>query len=262
MHQFRLAVATRCFGVPLIDSIKAAAKLGIPGIQLEVRNELRAAELTATGRRDLLHQFSEYGLKVSSAFFPLNTALYDQNRLDLRVNAIRDAMRFAYSLNASILCFRIGKIPDDLESESGKLLIELLSDLARHANHVGTSLAIIPTDDSAESLSSLLTRITTGPIGIDFDPAHFVMTGRDLIESLRTLHQFVLHVQLRDGTRGIDGSQETAVGYGNVDWVELMAFLGEMDYRGWITAIRNHGDDRPRDLGRGIKLIQRLLLGG
>ena len=99
-------------------------------------------------------------------------------------------------------------------------------------------------------------------IGVDFDPAHFVMTRRPVTEALRTLHDRILHVQLRDAHAGNDGAQEQPVGQGTVDWIEVLELLGEMDYRGWLTAIRTQGIDPARDLTRGIKWIQRILLGG
>ncbi len=262
MHQFRQAVATRCFSQPLRESIKSAAELNVAGIQFDVRTEVRSGELTDTGRRDLLHQIGEYGLKVAGAVFPLNHPLYEADKIDVRLAAIRDAMKFAYSLKAPTLCFRVGRIPEDPASKERLLLVEALCDLARYANHIGTLLAITPTNDSAETLKTLLDAVQTGPIGIDFDPAHFAMTGRPVVESLRTLHNLVMHVQLRDGIHGIDGGQEEPVGQGNVDWGEVMALLGEMDYRGWLTAIRSQGEDRTHDLSRGVKFIQRLLLGG
>ncbi len=262
MQQFRIAVATRCFSQSLIASIDSAAEMNVKGLQIDIRNELRASDLTETGRRDLLHQVSERGLKIASATFPLNHPLYESDKIDVRVAAIRDAMKFAYSIHAQTLCFRVGQIPEDVNSKERKLLVEALCDLARYANHIGTSLAVIPTNDSAEALRTLLTEITLGPIGVDFDPAHFAMTGRPVAESLRTLHGLVLHCQLRDGIHGIDGGQEVAVGNGNVDWIELLALLGEMDYSGWLTSIRAEGNHRASEMSRGIKLIQKLVLGG
>ena len=171
-------------------------------------------------------------------------------------------MRFAYSIKANTLCLRVGRIPEDPESKERKLLVEGLSDLAKHANHIGTALAITPSNDSAETLRTLLDEIKTGPIGIDFDPAHFAMTRRPVAESLRLLHNLVLHFQLRDGDAGIDGGQEEAVGQGNVDWIEVLATLGEMDYRGWLTSIRTQGSDPGYDVRQGLKFIQRILVGG
>jgi sugar phosphate isomerase/epimerase len=87
------------------------------------------------------------------------------------------------------------------------------------------------------------------------------MTRRSVTESLRTLHNLVMHVQLRDGSAGIDRGQEEALGQGNVDWIEVLALLGEMDYRGWMTFVRTQGTDQARDLRRAAKQIQQILIG-
>lgn len=263
MPQFRLAVATRCFRQPLLASLKSASDLSVRGVQLDLNTEVVASELTDTGRRQLLHRVSELGLTISGAVFPLTQPLTEERELDRRVTSLREAMTFAYSLKATTLCCRVGHIPADRTSKQRLLLVEVLNDLARHGNHVGTVLCITPTDDSAEELAALVGEIKTGPLGIDFDPAHFAMTGRSSTEALRTLHAVTSHVQLRDGLRDFSGgSQEAAVGQGTIDWPEVFALLGEIDYRGWMTAIRTQGDDRPGDIARAVKFLRQLLPGG
>lgn len=261
MHQFRLAVATWCFQKPFSQSLDLAADMGVKGLQVDVHNELRFSDLTETGRRDFLHQIKERGLSIFGAVFPLSHPLYELERIDARIAAICDAMKFAYSLNATTLCLRAGKIPDESDPKQRSLLLEVLSDLARYSNHVGVSLAITPTNDSAESLKSIVEQIKTGPIGIDFDPAHFAMSGQPVSQSLRTLHQLIFHVQLRDGIRGIEGGEESVFGRGSVDWIEVLALLSEMDYRGWLTSTRTQGQNRPRDVAHALETVRQILIG-
>lgn len=262
MPQFRLAVATRCLRQPLLTSLKSAADLGVTGVQFDLHNEVVSSELTESGRRQLLHRLSELGLTVSGTVVPLSHPLTDERELDRRVVSLREAMTFSYSLKATTLCCKVGRIPEDRSSRQRQLLVEVLSDLARHGNHVGTVLCLTPTNDSAEELAALLEEIKTGPLGIDFDPAHFAMMGRSSTEALRTLHAVTSHVQLRDGLRDFNGGgQETAVGQGTIDWPELFALLGEMDYRGPMTAIRTQGEDRLSDITRAVKFARQLLPG-
>lgn len=257
MPLIRLAVATRCFQQPLLASLKTASGLGVAGIQLDLKNELAFSDLTDTGRRQLLHRVSELNLSVSGATYTLTHPLFDETELDRRVNLMREAMTNAFGLKAGILCCKVGRIPDDRESKQWQLLVEVINDLARHGNHIGTVLCVTPTNDSAENLAALMESIKAGPIGIDFDPAHFAMTGRSSVEALRLLHSYVMHVQLRDGLRDFSGGgQETLFGRGTVDWNEVFAFLMEMEYRGWATAIRTQGDDRGGDVVRAIKFLR------
>ena len=245
-----------------MDSLLSAARLGVEGVQFDLRNEVVATELSDTGRRQFLHRITELNLSVAGAAYPLTRPLTEEQEIDRRVSELRNAMTFAYSLKAYHLCCKVGKIPDEPASKSRQLLVEVLNDLARHANTVGTVLCITPTDDSPEELLKLIGEVKAGPIGIDFDPAHFAMTGRATAPALRTLHDVTLHVQLRDGFRGFDGGgQEAPVGSGAIDWTELLAQLGEIDYKGWLTAIRNQGDQRNVDIARAIQHVRGVLLG-
>lgn len=263
LHPFRLSVATRCLQQPLRESFQTAAAMGAQGIVLDVRQEVDAALLTETARRDLLHYLRELGLSVAGAVIPIRQPLNVEHELDHRVVAIKGAMLAAWQLQARVLCFRAGRIPADAASPEYKLLHQVLEDLAAHANHVGVSLALTPTNDSAESLRTFVSAVRTGPLGIDFDPAHFAMNGRNVSESFRELHDLVWHVQLRDGLKDFSGGgEEVPVGEGVVDWLELLALLSEADYRGWLTAVRTQGDDKATDLARALRHISRVLLGG
>ncbi len=263
MQPLRLAAATRCWKTPLLETIGSAADLGVEGLQFDLREELPPTALTETGRRDFLHRLRERGLQVASGWVPLQRPLASEYQLERRLAFLREAMTFAFQLGAPTLCFRCGRIPEDLSNDEGRTLVEILADLADHANHVGVVLGLTPSADTAAQLVKLVSQIKTGPIGIDFDPAHFAMSGQPVVDSLRALHAHIVHVQLRDGMRDLaGGGSELAVGQGIVDWTELVALLGEMDYRGWLTAIRTQGDDKPADIARGLRFVKQLLLGG
>lgn len=260
MHRFRLAVATRTWSLPLLDKLRAATATGATGVQVDVREELPTGSLSETGLRDFLHVVRELGLSVASTVFPLRHPLASEYQLDRRLAAIREAMQFTYQLGASTLCLPAGRLPEDRTAREGTLLFEVLGDLARHGNHAGVTLALTPMGDPAERLRDWVNNITTGPVGIDFDPAQFAQAGHSTSESLRTLHGLVSHVQLRDGVRTLTGGgEETAFGQGAVDWIEFLALLNEMDYPGWLTALRTGGDDRPRDVARAVTQVKKWL---
>lgn len=261
MSGLRIAVATRCLSLPVKEAPRAAARLGAKGIQLDARDELKPGDLTETGRRQLLHALGELGLSVASLAFPTRRSFYDEEHLDARVAATKRAMDEAWNLRAAVVTARVGKVPADKDSAAYGLLQEVLGDLARHANQVGATLAITPTHDSPEALAELIGSVKTGPLGIDFDPAVFVMAGHNSADALRTLHEFVLHFTARDAIRDVDaGGVEVAIGRGEVEWVELLPLLDEIDYRGWVTVNRTQGDDRAGDVSRGVQYLKNVLL--
>ncbi len=83
----------------------------------------------------------------------------------------------ASQLRVRTLIFRAGRIPDNDTPDRARLE-ELLADLAMFGNHLGVVPTITPSDDSAETLLELTGKISSGPIGIDFDPAGFAINRR------------------------------------------------------------------------------------
>ncbi len=261
MTPLRTAIATRCLNLPLRQSLRAAASFGAKGVQFDAREELKPGELTDTGRRQLLHSLDELGLSLASLAFPARRSFYDEEQLDGRVAAAKRALEHAWQLKARVLTARIGKIPDDKESKAYRLLFDVLSDLARHGNQVGATLAITPSRDSPQALAELISAIKTGPLGIDFDPAVCIMSGHNPAETFRLLHQYVIHFTARDAVRDVDaGGVETALGRGEVEWIELLPLLDEAQYAGWVTVNRTQGEDRAGDAARAIQFLNNVLL--
>ncbi len=262
MIPFRIAAVTRHFGQPLAVALRTAAEFGARGVQLEVRSEFRPSDLSETGRRQFSHQLSEQLLTISAFEFPTRRAFYDQDSLDSRVAGLKAALEFAFQLKTSVVVGRIGRIPEDPASPSFELLVDVLNDIARQSNRVGSTFAITPTVDSAETITRLLDRVVDGPIGINLDIGGIVMAGGDPVSIFRAVHDRVLSVQIRDGLRDIDGQgQEVPVGRGEVAWDEMLALLHEGGYRSWLTVSRSVGDDRIGDMIRAVKFIHNVLGG-
>ena len=260
MPPLRIALATRCLNLPLKDSVRVAASLAVQGVQFDAREELKPGELTETGRRQLLHALDQQRMSVASLAFPTRRSFYDDDQLDARVAAAKRTMELAWQLRARVVTARVGKIPDK-ESKSYRVLQDVLRDLAQYGNQVGATLAITPTHDTPQALAELIDSVKSGPLGIDFDTAVIVMSGHDPAQALRTLHASILHFTARDAIRDIDaGGIEVAVGRGEVEWVELLPFLDEINYAGWVTVNRTQGDDRAGDAARAVQYLRNVLL--
>jgi len=262
MPRLRLAVATSRLSPELRRAIDLAGQTGATGLQFDARNQLKPAELSETGRRQLLHSLSERNLQVAALSFSLRRPLHDEEQLDARLAAIQQAMQFAWDLKARVLTCRIGRIIEEADSREGIRQREVLADLARHGNRVGVTFSITPAGDSPEALRSLLDAIDEGPLGIDLDPAERVMSRQNPIGSLRDLHDAVTHLTLRDAIRDADGAgRETVLGRGEVPWDELIATLDEMNYAGWLTLDRREGDNPAGDLQRAVAFVSQVAAG-
>ncbi len=262
MLPLRIAIALRCFQQPLKDSLQSAAKTGATGVQIDARYELKPSELSETGRRHFVHQLEELGLSVASLNFPTRSRFCEPERLEERLQATQAAMQLAYRLNARVLTLRVGPVPDDPDSEESTVLCNVLNELARFGNRTGVTIAITPTRESPEELARLFATVSEGPIGVNLDPATFVTSGHDPIAAIRTLHEFLTHVQVRDAVCDVEGSGlEVPVGRGEVVWDEFLALLDEADYQGWLTVDRTQGSNPANDAARAVRYLQQVALG-
>ncbi len=259
MFSLRLSVATRCLGLPIRKAIESAARMGAGGIQLDARYELNARELSDTGRRQFLHSLGQFNLQLDSTFLPTRGALYDKANLDARVSGVRGAMEFTRQLGADLLMLSAGPIPDE-ESDEYTTLVEVLTALAEHGNHVGTTLCLRSGSSSPEQLVKLINRITTGPLSIDFDPAAAVASGRDALGDYATVHKLIRHVRGVDSALASDNSNiEVGLGQGRVPWMELIVMLQEARYDGWVALGRTTGTRKSADIAAGLELLKSYL---
>ena len=262
MPRVRLAVPTAAFQQPIRRAIQSAARLGVDGVQFDLRNEIVAEQFGETARQQLRHYLSEFGLAVASTTLPTQGSLVDADRLDARVAAIQRSLEFARQLGAGVLTVRLGAVPAEATDPAYQRLVDVLNDLARHGNRVGSQVAVSTLGNSVDALRQLLARVTEGPLGLDFDPAGCVFRGESPAQSLRALHDLVAHVQIRDGYRTAEGAGiETAIGAGTAPWDEFLATVLESDYRGWLTVRRTGGDDIPGDLARGVQYVRTVTVG-
>ena len=261
MHSLKLAAATQCFSQSLKTSLLTAAEIGVVGVQLDARAEVPPDQLSETGRRQFRHHLDELTLDVSCLKFPARRTFYDQEYLEPRMTLLKETMKLAWDLKTRVVTSRIGKIPDS-ETPERLLLHDVMSDLAVYSNQIGVVLAVTPTNDSPEVLKEFLESITLGPLGVNFDPATFVMSRHHPGEAFRVLYEQVLHVQIRDGVREVDGGGiEVPVGRGEVDWDEVLALLDEADYAGWMSIERSSGDDKRGDMARAVSYLRRVAMG-
>jgi sugar phosphate isomerase/epimerase len=294
----RLAVATEDFGQPLRQAIVQAALNQVQGLRLNARTEVRAEEFSDTALRQLRHYVDEHQLKVAGLMYSSRHSLYDEKSLDQRLDGIRTAMTMVRKLSTSEVLVRVGRIPDPtvstVEPEPGQptnedvdslrnpfsfapstatlkpsgpsearkfeMLVEIINDLVAHGNHHGAVLQLQLASYDVARISSLLNRITTGTVGLVFDPATCVMTGKNPVGLFRDLYQSFGYVRARDGQKDVDGGGlEVPLGDGSVDWMELMPTLVEANFQGWVCIERTGGDQRADDVRDAVQSLRKLL---
>ena len=290
----RLAVATEDFGTPLRRAIPLAGKAQVPGIRLNARRDILAENMSASGLKQLAQYIRENRMQVAGLNCPTRHSLAAPEFLEERVQLIRSAMELARPLQTSSLIVPCGLIPDPEQADPAPddsnssidqqvnpfsfatagssdsmtptsadqfgTLCEVVSDLARHGNHVGCTLTLQLANYDIALIERLMTAVITEPLQIVFDPAVTVFTGGDAILTYRNVYSHVGYVRARDGIRNSDFSgTETAVGDGTVNWEELLPTLIEADFAHWVCIERTGGDHRETDVLNSVARIKSLL---
>jgi len=291
----RLALATEDFGQPLRQAIRQAAQFRVQGLRLNARTEIGAADLSDTGLRQLRLFVEEHQLRVAGVYCPSRHSVADPQGLDRRLQMIRSAIERVRRLGSTEVLIRAGRIPDPTvtapqmaqgqpddsdvdslrnpfsfapppkltqpsEADQFELLTQVLSDLAAAANHHGAGLQVIISDYDTARITTLLSRITTRPLQLVFDPAVCVMAGRQPVSIFRSLYQSIGYVRLRDAQKDVDGGGvEVPCGDGAVDWQELLAVLAEAVQPAWMCIERTGGDQRAADVATAVRRLQSLL---
>ncbi|QGQ31986.1 sugar phosphate isomerase/epimerase [Gimesia maris] len=259
MSRFKLAVATRHFGQPIKRAIKTAAQIGARGVQLDVQNEISPVSFGASGERQFRKLLEEFNLSVASLRLPARRTLVDPEFLDERVSQIRSALEFAWRMKAPCLIIHPGTI-QSTDSSNFPMICEVLNDLARHASHIGTDLCLACEKNSSAVIRELISNVTTGFVGIDFDTAEMVYTRQDPEKTIRELYTWIKSYRLRDAVREMDGEgSEVALGKGMVVWDHFLPLVLETGYQGWLTVDRTQGESKLEDCRSGISYLNSLL---
>ncbi len=260
MPELRIAIALRSLREPFKKALHTAARLGVAGVEIDARDELKPADFSSTARRQLKKLLDDLGLRVAAVSFLTRRGYDVLDELERRVNATKAAMDFAYSLGCSVVVNHVGRVPDDSESSNWSILTDVLRDLGEYSQKAGAWLAAKTGSESAADLKRLLDHLPQGSLGIDLDPGNLVINGYSPAEVVEQLGSQILYVHARDGVR--DKAQgrglEVPLGRGSADFPQILGLLEELEYRGWFTLLRERSDDPVSELAAGVQYLRNL----
>jgi sugar phosphate isomerase/epimerase len=239
--------------------LHTARQLEAEGVQIDLRQELPAAELSDTAQRQLRKLLDDLNLRVGSTAFPTRRGYGTSDDLERRIEATVEAMRAASRLGSRTLLITIGSIPAPDEGDRSTLL-EALTSLAMHGNRIGVQPSLqAPTAHPAE-LKNLIDELLDGLVGVDLNPADLILAGQNPRQFAETLGRQITHVFANDAVRGLGGANgsDVELGRGTADFPELLGRLEEHDYRGWITVQRRHSPRPVDDLANAIQFLRAL----
>jgi len=256
----QIGVQTKCLAQPIRKALLTAARLGCDGVQFDARQELRPADLSETGLRQLRKMLADLNLRVGSVAFPTRRGYADPNDLQRRIDATLAAMRLASRLESRILICHLGSVPDDEQSSERATLADVLTSLAVHGNRLGVQLAAQATVSSPERLADFVSTLPEGTLALDLHPARLIAQGQSPAEFVTAVGRHIAHVHAADGVHDLATGHgiEVQLGRGTADFPELFGMLEEFEYRGWLTIERRDSDQPVDDLANAVKYLRSL----
>jgi sugar phosphate isomerase/epimerase len=256
----KIAVDLSSLRGPLKQTLQGAARLGAEGVLIDARNSLRPSDLSDTGRRQLKKMLNDLGLRVAGVRFPTRRGYDVAQDLDRRIDATKEAMKFAYSLGSNVVVNAVGRVPEEEDHPGYQQLQSSLADLARYGQHVGAMLACETGSEPVERLVGLLESQEERAIGLAFNPGNLIVQDCFSDESIRRAADWTLAVIASDGVRDLAMGRGLSVplGQGSAEFPEILGVLEERHFSGWLTVGRA-GTETPFDeLADAVAYLKRL----
>ena len=257
----KIGIVLESLGLPVRQGLEEANRLGVGGVQVDAAGDLSPDRLTDTGRREFRNRLRSLNLQLTALNCPLRHGLDTAENQQPRIEHVRKVMTLAYELGPRIVVVQMPRVPDDPATERARLLREALLALGAHGDRVGTTLALEVGLDSGEKVRDYLNTYDTGSLGVNFDPANFLLNGFDPAANLLPLAGKVVHVHARDARTSTvsRAAQEVPLGAGDIEWMGLIGALEGLEYRGWVDVERETGTDRRADVAAGVAFLRRLV---
>lgn len=284
MNGFKTGVIVDSFRKGFEGGLREAQRLGFDGVQVyTVKGEMAPENMTPEKIREARVALRAAGLAVSAVCGDLGGHGFtrkDENKW--KIEKSKRIAELARELGTDVVTTHVGVVNADPQSEERKILAEACEEIGAYAENVGVRFAIETGPEKADTLKSFLDSLSCRTIGVNLDPANFVMVaGQDPAEAVALLKDYIVHTHVKDGVMlkqtdpkiiydffaegGIgdlridDYFRETPLGQGSVDFPAYFGALKTAGYRGFLTIEREVGENPVRDIAEGLAYMRSVL---
>jgi L-ribulose-5-phosphate 3-epimerase len=263
LTRMKIGVRLESMGLPLRKALAEAERMEVSGIQVDAAGDLSPGALSHTGRREFLHLLRSHNLELTALGCPLRHGLDHTENQEARIQRVRETMSLSFDLGPRRVIVEAGRVPDDEKDSRYRVLAESLEALGRHGDRTGAVLGLETGLEPGSVLAQILSRIDSGALGVNFDPANLLMNGFDVYESLNALGGRIVHSHAHDARQSGSNraAREVPVGHGDIDWLRYLSELAHHDYDGLMVVEQQGGDHRLQDIAAGVEFLKRLVSG-
>lgn len=279
----KIGVITDCFKLPLDESIKLAGKLGFDGIQIyATTGEFSPEVLTTERKSEVRSLLMENHLEISALCGDMGGYGFQMESDNAeRIQKTKRIIDLAEEFEVGVITTHIGVIPENKDNPRYSVMLDAMCKCGEYAADKKITLAIETGPEKASTLLSFL-KDTNGGIGVNLDPANFVMvTGQDPVEAVQVLGKYIVHTHAKDGVMlkqtdpeiiydcfakgGIEALNvadyflETPLGDGDVDYAKYINALRGIGYDGYLTIERETGENPISDIQKSLNTLRNII---
>ncbi len=279
----KIGVITDCFKLPLDESIKLAGKLGFDGIQIyATTGEFSPEVLTTERKSEVRSLLMENHLEISALCGDMGGYGFQiESDNAERIQKTKRIIDLAEEFEVGVITTHIGVIPENKDNPRYSVMLDAMCKCGEYAADKKITLAIETGPEKASTLLSFL-QDTNGGIGVNLDPANFVMvTGQDPVEAVQVLGKYIVHTHAKDGVMlkqtdpeiiydcfakgGIEALNvadyflETPLGDGDVDYAKYINALRGIGYDGYLTIERETGENPISDILKSLNTLRNII---
>ena len=279
MYQFPIGVMLESFKLPFEEAVKKAASLGVQGLQINmISGEMAPENVTKELIKSKLKVIKSYGLQVSAICGDFGHGFGDVKQNPLLIERSKRVLEMAQYFETNIVTTHIGVIPADTSHPRYQIMQDACGKLAAYADSLGGYFAVETGPETAKVLKGFLDSLSSKGVGVNLDPANFVMvTGDNPVEAVYTLRDYIVHTHAKDGIKLLDKDpeiiyglkeneeaawgvafQEMPLGQGNVDFQNYLKALEEIGYKGYLTIEREVGENPVADIEMAVNFLQKM----
>lgn len=257
MLQLKKGLRLECLRQPFKQALMTASRIGAEGVEVNGRSDLRPTEMSRTAVRHLAKMLADLNLKICAVHFPTRRGYDVQQDLERRIEATKASMTMAYELGCNVVINRVGRVPEDAQSDRWQTMVEALTDIGNHAQKTGAWLVAQTGSEDGETMKNLIDALPPMSLGVDFDPGDLTINGFSSSDAMKHLGANVMSFRARDAVRDMAQGRglEVQLGRGSIEWASLLATLEEHNYQGYITVDRQTDDDSVQECGQAIEYL-------
>ncbi len=276
MRPFKLGIVSDGFRLSPVEGVRQAAALGADGVQIyTVTGEMSPENMRTDARRGFRDLCADLDLAIAALCGDLGGGFTDPATNPDKIERSKRIVDLAVDLGTAVVTTHIGHIPADPEDERYQTALAACRELAAYAAGKAVTFAVETGPESAMVLKGFLDYVDSPGLGVNLDPANFVMvTGDDPVEAVGVLQDYIVHTHAKDGVQTRPGDaaalfgagagprpefHETPLGEGGVDWDAYLDALEDIGYSGFLTIEREGGHDPRQNMTQAMEFLREKL---